>query len=71
MYDNKWKKTNHLIEKLEILNPLNALKRGYSIVKKDGKCITNINKVNKDDMLDISIKDGIIKTKVMEVKNGN
>ena len=71
LYDNKWKKTNHLIEKLEILNPLNALKRGYSIVKKDGKCITNINKVNKDDMLDISIKDGIIKTKVMEVKNGN
>lgn len=71
LYDNKWKKTNHLIEKLEILNPLNALKRGYSIVKKDGKCITNINKVNKDDILDISVKDGIIKTKVMEVKNGN
>ena len=71
LYDNKWKKTNHLIEKLEILNPLNALKRGYSIVKKDGKCITDINLVNKDDILDISVKDGIIKTKVMEVKNGN
>ena len=71
LYDNKWKKTNHLIEKLEILNPLNALKRGYSIVKKDGKSITDINKVNKDDTLDISVKDVIIKTKVMEVKNGN
>ena len=71
LYDNKWKKTNHLIEKLEILNPLNALKRGYSIVKKEGKCITDINLVNKDDILDISVKDGIIKTKVMEVKNGN
>ena len=42
------KKNNHLIEKLEILNPLNALKRGYTITKKDSKCISSIKDINKD-----------------------
>ena len=60
LYEDKMKKTNHLIEKLEILNPLSALKRGYSIVKKDNKCISNINDINKDDMLDVTISNGIL-----------
>lgn len=67
LYEKKAKMTNHLIEKLEILNPLNALKRGYSITKKSNKCITNINDIKKDDILDIIVKEGNIKTKVMEV----
>ena len=70
LYDDKLKKTNHLIEKLEILNPLNALKRGYSITKKDNKCITSIKDIKKDNNINIMIKDGEIKAKVMEVKNG-
>ena len=70
LYSDKLKKTNHLIEKLEILNPLNALKRGYSIVKKDDKCINSIKGLKKDDNINIIIKDGEIKTKVMEVNNG-
>lgn len=69
LYDNKLKKTEHLIEKLEILNPLNALKRGYSVVKKDGKSINSIKEINKEDTIDINIKDGFLKAKVMEVKN--
>ena len=70
LYENKMKKNNHLIEKLEILNPLNALKRGYTITKKDNKCISSIKDINKDDVIDINIKDGSVKAKVMEVKNG-
>lgn len=70
LYDDKLKKTNHLIEKLEILNPLNALKRGYSITKKDNKCITSIKDIKKDNNINIMIKDGEIKARVMEVKNG-
>ena len=68
LYENKNKKTNHLIEKLEILNPLNALKRGYSITKKDDKCITSINNINKDDNINIKLKDGEILAKVTVVK---
>lgn len=70
LYENKLKKINHLIEKLEILNPLNALKRGYSIVKKDNKCITSVNDIKKDDDVNIELKDGNIKAKITEVKNG-
>lgn len=70
LYSDKLKKTNHLIEKLEILNPLNALKRGYSIAKKDDKCINSIKGLKKDDNINIIIKDGEVKAKVMEVKNG-
>ena len=68
LYENKQKKTNHLIEKLEILNPLNALKRGYTITKKEDKCITTIKNINKDDNINIKLKDGEIFAKVMEVK---
>ena len=70
LYSDKLKKTNHLIEKLEILNPLNALKRGYSIAKKDDKCINSIKGLKKDDNINIIIKDGEVKAKVMEVNNG-
>ncbi len=70
LYSDKLKKTNHLIEKLEILNPLNALKRGYSIAKKDDKCINSIKGLKKDDNINIIIKDGEVKARVMEVKNG-
>ncbi len=69
LYENKLKITNHLIEKLEILNPLNALKRGYSIIKKNNKCISSVKEIKKEDILDVKLKDGIILTKVMEVKN--
>jgi len=70
LYENKQKKVMHLIEKLEILNPLSALKRGYSITKKDNKNITSINQINKNDNINIMLKDGNVKAKVMEVENG-
>ena len=68
LYENKLKKTNHLIEKLEILNPLNALKRGYSITKKDDKAITSIKDLKTNDEVNILLKDGNVKTKVLEIK---
>ena len=68
--ENKLKKTNHLIEKLEILNPLSSLKRGYAIIKKDDKCITSLKTIKKDDIINVTLKDGIAEAKVMEVKNG-
>ena len=68
IYENKQNKYNHLLEKLEVLNPLNTLKRGYSITKIDNKVVTNINNVKKDDLLNISIKNGEINAKVIEIK---
>lgn len=65
----KFKKQNleNNINKLEVLNPLNTLKRGYSIVRKDDKIITNKTDINKDDIIDINMQDGFVKTKVIEI----
>ena len=53
------------IEKLEILNPLLTLKRGYTLAKKDGKVISSAKDVKAGDKLDIEFDDGTINTKVI------
>lgn len=62
-------KVGNIIEKLEILNPLNALKRGYSVVKKEGK-VVNIKSLKVGDMININMQDGTITSKIEEVKKG-
>ena len=68
IYENKQNRYNHLIEKLEVLNPLNTLKRGYSITKLNNKVVTDIKSVKKNDELNISIKNGEINAKVLDIK---
>lgn len=68
--DKKNIKYNHLIEKLDVLNPLNTLKRGYSITKKDNKVVTTVKDIKPDDKLEISLNDGTIITNVKEIQNG-
>ena len=62
-------KVGNIIEKLEILNPMNALKRGYSVVKKEGK-VVNIKNLKAGDMININMQDGIVTSKIEEVKKG-
>lgn len=57
----------NLIDKLELVNPLNILKRGFSLTTKDDKIIKSVKNVNKSDILNIRLNDGVIKAKVEEV----
>ena len=68
----KFKKQNldNLINKLEVLNPMNTLKRGYAIIKKDNTVVSDINNINIDDTINIKLNNGNIISKVMEVNNG-
>ena len=68
----KFKKQNleHIINKLDVLNPMNTIKRGYSIVRKDNKVISDIKKIKTDDIININIRNGIINAKVVEVNDG-
>ena len=50
--------------KLEALNPVSVLQRGYSVAEKDGKIVSSVNDVKTDDILNITLKDGKIITKV-------
>ena len=55
-----------LIAKLDALSPLKTLSRGYSIAEKDGKIVSNIDDTNIDDILELRMKNGKLKTKVVE-----
>ncbi len=48
------------LNKLEILNPLLTIKRGYSITKKDDKVITSVKMLNKNDKISVELTDGSI-----------
>ena len=69
LYKFKEQNLGHIINKLDVLNPMNTLKRGYAIVKKDDSVISDVTKVKKDDIIDINLRDGKIKGKVLEVVN--
>ena len=70
MYKFKMQNLEHIINKLDVLNPMNTLKRGYSIVKKEDKVVSDIKDVCVDDMINVSIKNGIFNAKVVEVNDG-
>lgn len=70
LYKFKKQGLEHLINKLEVLNPMNTLKRGYAIVKSSSGVVSNIEDVKVDDIVNISVKNGIINAKVLEVNDG-
>lgn len=65
-------KFSALASKLEALNPMSILLRGYSVSKnKDGKVIESVVDVNKGDFIEIDLKDGKLNCQTVEViKNG-
>lgn len=57
-----------IAEKLKVLNPLNVLQRGFSIVKQDDKYIKNIKDIDMDKLLNIELSDGTVETKIVQIK---
>lgn len=51
--------------KLEVLNPLHTLKRGYTYAKTNGKVISSSKDVKSGDEIDIEFKDGTVNTRVI------
>ena len=66
--DKKTIKYDHIVEKLEVLNPMNTLKRGYSVTKKDNKVISSIKDIKVNDEIRVDIKDGYLISNIKEVK---
>ena len=56
-----------LLSKLEILNPITTLKRGYSVTLKDDKIIKSIKNLSKGDEIKTSLSDGKIVSIVEEI----
>ncbi len=57
---------NHLIDKLIILNPLNLMKKGYTITMKNDEVITSVENVIINDEITVKFYDGDLITKVIE-----
>ncbi len=56
-------------ERLRALGPVTTMERGYSVVLDvDGRIIDSVDGLSIDDLLEIKMKDGSVKTKVKEVK---
>lgn len=58
----------NILNKLDALNPINTIKRGYSITKSKDKVITSIKNISENDIITTDLVDGIIRSKVMSVE---
>ena len=57
----------NLLNKIEVLNPITTIKRGYSIVRINDKAITSIKNIKKGDILTNQLRDGNIKSEVIQI----
>lgn len=67
LYKYSEQKLSYIISKLEVLNPLNTLNRGYAIIKKENKVLSSIKNINEEDIVTISLKDGEVSSKIIKV----
>ena len=58
-----------VVGKLQALNPLSILSRGYATVSRDGETITSIKQINDNDTLDIRMADGSVRATVLQRKD--
>lgn len=58
-----------LVGKIETLNPLSVLTRGYSVASKEGKTVKSVGEVSVGEQLEIRFADGKIKTSILEKEN--
>lgn len=66
--NDKNNKFINILNKLDALNPINTIKRGYSITKSKDKVITSINSVDENDIITTDLVDGVITSKVVRVE---
>ncbi len=67
LYKEKENALMHNIQKLELLNPLRVLKRGYAIPYQKGNILHSVKEVKKE-ALELHLVDGIIEANVVDIK---
>ncbi len=66
LIEKKYNCFSNLVAKLESLNPLAILSRGYSIIKKDNNIIKSTKCILPGDQVDITLSDGELLCSVLE-----
>ena len=67
LYKDKILYLNNLIEKLEILNPMSLLKKGYALTYKEDKIIKGIKNLKVNDKITIKYADGEMDAKIERI----
>ncbi|AZB43528.1 exodeoxyribonuclease VII large subunit [Bacillus sp. FJAT-42376] len=62
----KQKEFQHSLEKLNALNPLRIMERGYSLVYKEDRLIKSVNGTSEGDKVTVRLQDGTLLCEVME-----
>jgi exodeoxyribonuclease VII large subunit len=69
---NKSGYLGHYASVVKLMSPQNILNRGFALIKKNGALITGGETLNIGDVLEIQMKDSLIKTKIeSKLNNGN
>ena len=68
LYKNKKNDLKTIIDKLELLNPMNIIKRGYSLTYVNDIIVRSIKSVNKNDNIKIKLSDGVIDATIINIK---
>lgn len=68
LYKTSRLELNNLIEKLEVINPLGVLKRGYTLNYQEDRLIASIHDVKEDHVMKTVFHDGEIEAKIISVK---
>ena len=56
------------LENLNNLSPTNTMLRGYAIVNKDNEVVTSTHKLNENDQISLTMKDGSVDATVKKVR---
>lgn len=56
------------LSRLELLNPLSIMKKGYSVTMKNNEIIKSVEHILKDEVIDVRFHDGQAKAKVLEIE---
>ena len=59
------------VEHLEYVNPLSIMKKGYTLIKKDGAFVKRVAGVAVDDVVEIQFYDGTVQSKIVNKKKGD
>ena len=68
LYDDKKKHLLNIMDKLELVNPLGVLKRGYAVAYMEDRVLNTVSKVKCGDNISVRLQDGLISATVDSVK---
>ena len=71
LLERKQSQVSRLSESLMLLDTSRIVARGYALLERDGKALSSVQGVKKQDRLTVSMKDGQLEVEVKDVKERN